>query len=227
MTDGSTESQATVSAEKEHNVLASMLNNLVGAIKDLPYWQRMVGFALVVAAIPITLAVYSLSSDPNKLVLLSAIFLVWIASLIFIVYAFTERQIKWRDKQKELGLENPNLDGLRTSLLDAVEEKHRSLLQIESRLQTIGTEIEDLLLAYPELSTNISRLKVSVEHLIQDIKENESSYDDFLKLMGGTEAMRESKSVGASILVRKSSKKPTTHQHKRSLRFQSSGELTF
>lgn len=210
MADSSTESQANSSTENWYGAIANMVTSLSGAIKDLPHWQRIGGFSLVVAVIPITLAVYSLSADPNRLILLSTIFLAWISSLMFVVYAFTERQSKLKEKQEALNLENTKLDELRASLLDAVEDKHQSLLEIESRLEKISIEIGELLRDHPGLTSNVTKLKNLVDTLIRDIKDNEGSYDDFLDLMNGTESMRESKSVAASILVSESSRKSST-----------------
>lgn len=210
MTDSSTEVPANGSTENWYDAIANMVTSLASAIKDLPHWQRIGGFALVVAVIPITLAVYSLSSDSNKLILLSVIFLLWISSLMFVVYAFTERQGKLKEKQKALNLENTKLDELRASLLDSVENKHQSLLEIESRLEKISTEIGELLRDHPGLASSITKLKNLVDTLIRDIKDNKGSYDDFLQLMSGTESMRQSKSVAASILVSESSRKFST-----------------
>jgi len=207
MTESSTESPANGSTENWYDAIVNMGTSLAGAIKDLPHWQRIGGFALVVAVIPITLAVYYLSSDANKLIVLSVIFLLWVLTLMFVVYAFTERQSKLKEKQKALNLENTKLDELRASLLDAVEEKHQSLLEIESRLEKISTEIGELLRDHPGLASSITKLRNSVDTLIRDIKDNEGSYDDFLQLMSGTESMRQSKSVAASILVSESSQK--------------------
>jgi hypothetical protein len=212
MTNSSTESPNNGSTETWYDAIANMVASLAGAIKDLPHWQRIGGFSLIVAVIPITLAIYSLSSDSNKLILLSVIFLAWISSLMFIVYAFTERQGKLKERQEALHLENSKLEELRASLLDAVEDKHQSLLEIESRLEKISTEISELLRDYPGLALSITKLKNSVDTLIRDIKENEGSYDDFLQLMSGTESMRQSKSVAASILVIESSRKPPENQ---------------
>jgi hypothetical protein len=207
MTDSSTESPTNGSTENWYDAIANMVTSLAGAIKDLPHWQRLGGFSLVVAVIPITLAVYSLSSDSNKLILLSVIFLAWISSLMFVVYAFTERQGKLKEKQEALNLENTKLDELRASLLDAVEDKHQSLLEIGSRLEKISNEVGALLRDHQGLTSSVIKLKNSVDTLIRDIKDDEGSYDDFLQLMSGTESMRQSKSVAASILVSESSRK--------------------
>lgn len=207
MTDGSTESPTNGSTENWYNATVNMVTSFASVIKDLPPWQRFGGLAMVVAVVPITLAVYSLSSDPNKLILLSVIFLGWISSLVFVVHAFTERQDKLKKKQEALNSENTNLDELRATLLDTVEDKHRSLLKIESQLEKISTEIDELLREHPGLTSSVTKLKNSVDTLIRDIKDNERSYDDFLQLMSETERMRQSKSAAVATLVGESSRK--------------------
>jgi|GEM_PF-1279602 len=211
MKNSSTESPTNGSTKNWYDAIANMVTSLAGAIKDLPHWQRLGGFALVVAVIPITLAVYSLSSDSNSLILLSVIFLVWISSIIFVVNALTERQDKLKKKQEALNSENTNLNTnlneLRENLLDAVEGKHRSLLKIESQLEKISTEIDELLRDHPGLTSSVTKLKNSVDTLIRDTKDDEGRHDDFLQLMSETERMRQSKSAAAAILVGESSRK--------------------
>lgn len=210
MEDSSTESPSSSSTENWHSAIANMVASLAAAIKDLPHWQRLGGFALVIAAIPITLAVYSLSSDPNKLILLSVIFLTWILSLMFVVCAFTERQGKLKKKQEDLVVQNAELAELRERLLGAVEGKQQYLLEIDSQVEKISTEIEKLLRDYPGLTSSITKSKNLVDTLSRDIKDNEGSYDNFLQLMSGTESMRQSKAVAASLLVSESSRKSST-----------------
>ncbi|MCC3421578.1 MAG: hypothetical protein JGK24_04635 [Microcoleus sp. PH2017_29_MFU_D_A] len=214
MTDISTSSQTNDSPKNFSDAFANIFASLAGAIKDLPQWQRIVGFVLLGALLPITVGIYALSSDPNQVILLSVIFLVWILILLFVMYTLTQRQIKLRNRntQKELDLESTKteLQELRSSLLNATKDKHQSLVEIESRLAKISTEIGELVRDHPGLTSSITKVKNSVDTLSEYIKENEESYDDFLRLMDGTESMRKSKSVAASILLSESSQKSST-----------------
>jgi methyl-accepting chemotaxis protein len=206
MVDTAAESKANGSDANVYELIGSMFKSLTEAIKELPSWQRIVGFALVVAAIPITLAVYSLSSDPNKQVLLSVIFLVWISSLIFVVYAFTARQGQLKKKSRALKDTNDELEERRTSLVDQAVGNQKSLKEIRSRLEAISTEMGSLLQNHPEITSNITNLNYSVDSLIRNIKEKEESCGSFLGSMIGGEEMRETSDAAASFLVKSSRK---------------------
>jgi Na+/phosphate symporter len=206
MTDISTRSQTNDAHKNFYDAFANIIASLVGAIKDLPLWQRIAGFVLVVGLVPITMVIYSVSSERNKLWVL-VISLIWFLIPLFVAYAFSENQRKLKDKLKSFSFQNTELEELRASLLNAATDKHQSLLEIESRLEKISTQIGELLRDHPGLTSSITKVKNSVDTLSEYIKENEESYDDFLRLMDGTESMRQSKSVGASILASESSQK--------------------
>nr|WP_290221281.1 hypothetical protein [Trichocoleus desertorum] len=211
MTQTSTESQTNAPIQNGYDALANMVNSLTSAIKDLPILQRLVGMALVVGLIPVTFSTYSLAANPDKLLHLASIFLLWISSMLFIVHAFSERQLRIKRKQAQLDSENTRLEELRTKLLDAVEDKHQSFSGIESQLLRISNQVSELLQVHPETDARVNKLKESVDAVLKDVQERQQGYDNFLHLMGETANMRKSKSVAASILVGELSGPSTNH----------------
>lgn len=200
MTHSSTEPPASDSSQNLYSLLGNMISILTKAIDTLPPWQRIGGFALVIAVIPVTLAIYFLSSDPKKLFFLSIIFLVWISSMLFVVYAFTKLHRQSKKKLDERIHENMQLDELRNELIDKVDDSYKSILEVESRLGKINNQVGELLRLHPDLKTEITTLKDSVDPLIRYISEKKSSYNSFIQMMNGTEGMRRSTGTAIEVL---------------------------